>query len=170
MKRAAISLALLLCGCITNPTARPSRHSMQTVFIPETHDAFMKEGTSTVSGQAFVKTMGGDVKHGAGNEVFLYPSTPYSLEWLEHAALQGEEVANLDPRFGNYSRRQIGDAEGRFRFERIPPGKYLILCLIQWEVPWFSGSSSGTRTTGGFAISRVVVENGKNVEGAVVTR
>jgi hypothetical protein len=74
-----------------------------------------------------------------------------------------------------YNRQTIADAEGRFRFERIPPGEYYIVCQITWEVPnpnyrnEFSPlfGENLLKTTGGTACAKVRVGSGEAVNAIV---
>lgn len=69
-------------------------------------------GAVTFHGQAFLKTVGGDVKICAGSRVVLFPATPYVNELLTKEAL-GISV-KVDPRLGAYSRTTLCDARGNF--------------------------------------------------------
>lgn len=39
-----------------------------------------------------------------------------------------------------YRRQTIGDAEGRFGFEGVVPGKYIVSAVISWEAPDSEGA------------------------------
>ena len=49
-------------------------------------------GTGTITGQAFLKTRGGEVRFGAGNMVLLIPSTPYTEEDYVRAVVNNETL------------------------------------------------------------------------------
>src|SRR5262245_56403408 len=81
LKRVSVILiavgVVVLAGCFQTRILSPS--------VPFDADAqlnALREGKGSVTGQAFKKTVGGDVKYGAGNAVTLYPLTPYFRECL----------------------------------------------------------------------------------------
>jgi hypothetical protein len=48
---------------------------------------------------------------------------------------EGRVTSHPDLRFLDvYTRQTMADAEGRFAFEDVPPGKYLVSAVITWEV------------------------------------
>jgi len=98
-------------------------------FLP-----YMGYGTSTIQGQAFLKTRGGQVRYAAGNTVSLIPVTSYSSE-IWQASLYGGMVNGVDGRWHIYNRNATADGFGNFEFTNIPAGEYYIECPIFWEVP-----------------------------------
>jgi hypothetical protein len=107
-------------------------HKMSAPFDEREFLPYLGLGTSTIKGQAFLKTRGGEVKYGAGNPVWLVPVTSYTKELWE-ASLYND-VIGLDPRWKIYNRSVIADASGNFEFKNIPAGEYHISCSIFWEV------------------------------------
>jgi hypothetical protein len=121
--------------------------------------------TGKITGQAFLKTVGGDVKYGAGNTVALHPVTSLTTEWYDKAIVQGIPLVTGNPHTDDYRKLTTGDGEGRFEFDNLPAGDYYVTCAINWGVP----SELGIVPTGGIAYARVTVRNGETVK-AVVTR
>ncbi|MGD1090116.1 MAG: hypothetical protein ABR955_15535, partial [Verrucomicrobiota bacterium] len=126
-----VALAALVAGCATQ---------MTTPFDESAFQPFVGKGTSTITGQAFQKTIGGDVKYGAGDEVSLIPATPYTTEMIQ--AWQKSARKNLlllppqiTPQLQKYVREVIADGSGNFEFQNIPAGDYYIVCPIFWSVP-----------------------------------
>jgi hypothetical protein len=158
MKIPAIAfIVLLLFGCVA-PVA-------QTVpFDDAPFQPYVGTGTSTITGSAFMKTQGGDVKVGAGDTVELVPSTPYTAERYE-IARRGMPVVPRDPRLAKYVRTTLADAQGNFEFKNIPAGAYFLLCRITWMVP----TQFGLMPTGGQASAAVMVKAGDS-EKVVLTR
>lgn len=109
-----------------------------------------------------MKTLGGDVKVAAGNEIILTPVTSYSTEYFTRYVKAYEPLEPADARAGAFTRIEIGDGEGRFRFEGLPAGKYYVYSYIEWYV-------DRTTTSGGIAHAEVTVHDGE-VTRAVVTR
>lgn len=147
--------ATLVAGCATKPLPRLAKYD------PTEYSSFSGQGTGVIEGQAFLVTLGGDVKYGAGREVWLNPVTTYSTEWYERGVLKYESLeaapAEVPP-----PRIAVADGEGRFRFDRLPAGEYYLACHIDWAISQYS-------MTGGIAHAKVKVEDGK-VTQAVVTR
>lgn len=153
---ATVAALLLSAGC-----ARQAIYQRTAEFREDEYAPFGKPGTARISGQAFLKTRGGDVKLGAGNQVFLNPKTSYSQEWFEQHVLAGKQLSDPDERARKYQRIMTADAQGGFSFDGLPAGEYFVACPIFW--------STGSSTTGGWAFSRTTVTDGQQAI-VVVTR
>jgi hypothetical protein len=97
--------------------------------VPYVESEFAKyklPGTATLTGQAFMKTMGGDVKYAAGNEVALNPVTSMSNQWYQESYLSGKGLSEPDPKYLAAVITTTADGEGRFRFNNIPEGDYYL--------------------------------------------
>jgi hypothetical protein len=138
---------------------------MSTPFNEADFARYATRGNSVISGQAFMKTRGGDVKFGAGNTVTLLPVNPYTTEIRERVTIRGERVGSVDPRFEKYKRTTVADGNGNFEFRDLPPGEYYVSCPITWEVP----TGYGLQTTGGTAYGTVKVGPGETAK-VIVTR
>jgi hypothetical protein len=126
---------------------------------------YSKAGTGKIIGQAFLKTIGGDVKYGAGNTVTIHPVTSLTTEWYDKVIVKGIPLVAGDPHTDDYRRQTIADAEGRFEFDGLPTGDYYVTCGITWGVP----SDIGIQPTDGIAYAKVTVRNGATTK-AIVTR
>lgn len=142
-------------------------------------------GTITITGEAFLRTRGGDVNLGAGLDVFLYPVTEYTTEMLQREILGIERLAPMDERLSQFVRSTRADSRGQFEFTKLPPGDYYLLCLIQWEVhritsgpvPTYTGGKfyltpgyySYMEATGGWAYARAKINERETMK-VVVTR
>jgi hypothetical protein len=157
-----LALPTLLCSCVV-PQA--PMQPVQTVFDEAEFAPYAASGTATVTGQAFLKTLGGDVKLGAGNTVQLLPVTTYTSELRRRGTLRGERVGPVDPRIEKYRRTTIADGNGNFEFRNLPAGEYYVTCVITWEIP----SQYGLQQTGGIAYGTVQVGAGETAK-VVVTR
>jgi len=169
------ALVFVLCflagfaGCAVPP---PPVIQRQATFIEAEYAPYAGEGDATITGQAFLKTRGGDVKYGAGCVIGLNPVTTYSSEWFQKVILEGLNLSPRDERAVAYHREMMGDGEGRFRFEKLPAGEYYLTCWISWEVD--SGyrdrlGMGSTVQTGGVAYAQVRVGTGETVN-VIVTR
>jgi len=145
-------LATLLVGCVaTIPQKRSA------TFNPAEYEPYLKKGSAIITGQAFMKTRGGDVKYGAGNLVYLSPRTTYSDEFYQRVILQGGNLQKADDRVMLYIRTTQADGSGSFEFKDVPAGEYYAYCPIVWEVP----SQYGMINTGGWAYSRIRIADGE---------
>lgn len=125
----ALAGALLLAGC-----AAPT-HQVATPFRPADFDWSQAKGSASISGQAFLKTRGGDVKTCAGNSVALVPENAYTLELMTAAKAGKDSRASWDSRYHAYRRTAICDAQGRFVFKDLPAGHWLLGTTVMWEAP-----------------------------------
>lgn len=153
--------ATAISGCVNVP--QPAPRTAQ--FIESEYEPYDSPGTSVISGQAFLKTRGGDVKYGAGNIVSINPVTSYSTEWYEIVCIKQQHLSSYDPRVAKYLRQTVGDGSGNFRFSNLPEGEYYLMCEIAWEVP----TQYGLARSGGVAHARVKVAAGEEVK-AILTR
>ena len=154
-----ISMVLTLSACVAPP------QKMNVAFDANQFEPYMKQGSATVVGQAFLKTRGGDVKLGAGNQVELVPITPYIQERLDRATANNEKLEPRDSGVLKFVRTTRADAGGNFEFKNVPAGKYAIYCEITWLVPGVYGDSM----TGGLAYGVVTLKEGESAR-AIVTR
>ena len=126
-----------LIGC-----AAPPAHQMLTSFNAEELAPYLQKGTAKLTGQAFLKTNGGDIKYGAGNEIILIPNTTYSKELLGTGG--GAVSPPPDPRWRGSFVKTISDGSGNFEFVDLPAGDYHLETNITWKVP----GRYGMTTTG----------------------
>jgi hypothetical protein len=148
--------ALLLSACTVQRTA---------VYDPREYAPYAGTGTGKITGQAFLKTVGGDVKYAAGNMITLHPVTSLTREWFEKMVVQGVPLGAGNPHSDDLRRLVQADAEGRFTFDHLPPGDYYVTTNLTWGVP----TSIGVTPTGGIAHAKTHVVNGQTTQ-VIVTR
>ena len=150
-------VCVLLTGCkamMYHPfgyLTQTSNVEPQAAFDQAALQNGVRPGHAIVRGQAFSKTVGGDVKYGAGNDVLLLPSTDYANQCIRILATATSDCGTkLKP----YVRVVQADGEGRFEFNGVAPGSYIVTTIITWGVP----TGYGIRQTGGpvTAIANVV--------------
>jgi len=146
--------ATTLIGCA--PIERQAR------FIESEYTPYLGRGTSSIVGQAFLRTRGGDVKTAAGLPVVLTPVTSYSAEWFTQEVLMHRRLSEPDYRTEKYISAAIADAEGRFKFNFLQAGRYYLTCDIYWAI-------SEDEWSGDTAYAVVELEPDDTVE-VVVTR
>jgi hypothetical protein len=127
---------------------------LKNSFVQSDAEPYLLPGNSSISGQAFFRTAGGEVKTSAGLTVQLYPATPYFLE--RHSAWDANFVKSYLPsNAGAFIKEVTCDANGNFEFVGLPSGDYLLRCYIKWLV----GNNS---SSGGTVRSRVTVGEGES--------
>lgn len=156
---------LALGGCASRPAALAPQSRME--FPLSEYEGLAKTGTASVSGQAFLKTRGGDVKTAAGNEILLNPVTSYSMEWYIKQYTQGLPLVPPDSRLTDYQKRATADGSGRFSFKGVPPGEYFVTAVVTWEAP--AGYLGELQTQGGLVTKRLVVKDGESYD-VIITR
>jgi len=140
---------------------------MQTPFVESEYQQYQQKGESTVKGQVFLRTVGGQVRYGAGIPVFLFPKTAYTTE-LANASLKiGPEgsIDNARTELIRVNRQTTADGEGHFEIKDIPNGDYYIFAKLVWGV-W---NGYGMVPTGGWIVSPVSVTKADTYN-VVVTR
>jgi hypothetical protein len=148
----------MFTGCVVTQPRK-------AVFIESEYEPYLKTGTGSIEGQAFAKTLGGDVKFAAGNTIACTPVTSYSEEWFATAVLRERRMVPGDPREEKYIRHTTADGFGNFLFENLPAGTYFITTNIVWYVP----SKYGFQRTGGWAQTTVDLPESKRVRAIVTT-
>ncbi|WP_440466911.1 hypothetical protein ACKI1H_27175 [Pseudomonas sp. YH-1] len=157
---AATVVLLALAGCAGNQV-KPLEFG---TFPASEYEALQKSGSSTVTGQVFLKTRGGDVKFGAGSEVVLIPATSYSATLMQ-AYTEDRPAGTPDPRVKQYSHRTQADGSGYFTFRNVPAGRYYVNSSVNWEAP----TQFGLSHQGGFILVPVSVGDGEEAR-IMVTR
>ena len=150
MKASLLAILLLIGGCA------PAIVKPVTPFNDADFAAYTKKGSASVHGQAFMKTNGGDVKYGAGNNVLLIPATRYSEEALTILDEGGYVIIKIDPEWNKYTKTTQADATGNFEFSDLPAGDYFLECAITW--------STGESRTGGLLRKKITLANSQSLK------
>jgi hypothetical protein len=140
---------------------------------------YSKPGTATIIGQAFVVVRGGDVlldgqgylttisdnaRTASGSDVTLDPATPFAMDWYMESGTSLRRFSNApkDPAFRAARRTTVADEAGKFTFENLPAGRYIVRTTITWQTP---RDSYRMMTQGGVASAVIDLADGeqKNV-------
>ncbi len=117
-------LLLLLGSCGTPARKAP--------FLPEEFAPYAREGTGVIEGRAWLWLGKDEIRKAAGHTVILKPVTTYTTEWIERGVKRGVNLGPPDPRAVAFVRKVKADREGRFRFDRLPPGSYYVACPVNY--------------------------------------
>ncbi|HVP56691.1 MAG TPA: hypothetical protein VMU02_01230 [bacterium] len=168
MRSNRVVLAVLLC--LAGVSACAPRTVTQVARIPfpqAEYDRLNVTGTAVITGQAFMKTGGGEVKTAAGHDVLLNPVTSYSNQWYEVAYIQHKPIAKADSTLSKYVLRQTADGDGHFTFRDVPAGDYYLVAPVYWDEP---GSNGGPPVhQGGLIAKRISVAEGDTLH-VILTR
>ena len=122
-------------------------------------------GTATVEGSAAVPNPGGLPQGCAGGEAQLFPADPYAAEMMR--IVFGNDVrgfaplttarypGQIAPDFRNTVRRIGCDAEGRFRFDAVPAGRWYVFTNVV-----FRAARGDAEPQGGSLMQRIDVADG----------
>lgn len=169
MKTHLMTLCFLLVSCATT-------HQLKTSFKKEELDFLKTKGNSTISGQALMRTVSGDIKTCAGQAVYLTPVTAYSSERVsllyggsESGFKSAKSKIKLEPQapkeYFESDIKSICDAAGKFEFTKIPNGEYFLIATVTWGIP----NQYYTDWQGGGIMQKISVK-GENISNLILSR
>jgi len=139
MKMALFGAMLLLAACVGTDI------EVTAPFVPAEAAFINQRGAARLSGQAFMRQMGGGVVTCAGEKVRLIPATAYARERISkiYGTSKGGRVniyqaasgKNMPPAYLKLMRIAICDAEGDFEFNGVANGAYYIATRVIWYTP-----------------------------------
>ena len=99
------------------------------------YQPYQQPGTGSISGQAFLLNKSGEPKKAAGKDVTLDPATTMARAWWNSARAWTRMEPRLpeDSRFAAARKTTTADADGKFSFDGLPAGDYLIRTTVKWE-------------------------------------
>lgn len=150
------AFGLLGCVALTPPPEwNPIVQEKETEYEP-----YLKSGTGSIIGQAFLTQAGGNVVKAAGRTVTLDPATSVGVEWWNKSGKYWAHrgVTPPSPNFHKARKSAVADADGRFKLLNLPDGKYYVLTEVTWEVGGY------TPTQGGLVGKLIEVQNGQATE------
>ena len=166
VKGVIISLISFIVSCA--PKAKVV--DLKENFDPNEVSWIFQGGNNTISGEAFLRTIGGEVRTCAGLDVILIPVSRYSTKRIQ--VLYGNTNAGYIPLFSGkrivfkpdpplyykYMKKAKCDASGHFKFTNLPDGEYYIIANVMWSVGGYIPSQ------GGYLMQRVKVNGGETRE------
>jgi hypothetical protein len=187
MRKLVFAAAALSFGCqssggstTTNGAPAPAAQASTSSSAPggavaADYYPYSKPGTATIDGQAFVIVRGGDVlldsrgylttisdnaRTASGNDVTLDPATPYAMDWYMKAGTSLRRFTNVpkDAAFRAARRTTVADESGKFKFEGLPAGRYIVRTTITWQTP---RDSYRMMTQGGVASAVIDLAEGE---------
>src|SRR4051794_29348677 len=120
-------------------------------FVEAEHERCTREGDGALAGRFLLHRPGGGTEPLTGREVVLWPASDYSR------AVAAELAAGRHPepegKLAPYGRWTRTDGSGGFRFDRLPPCRYVVLAK-------YPGGLSGGRLLGGYVAAEAGVGDG----------
>lgn len=125
-RRAIVACLAMMVG-VSSCGVRHYEPAPRTVAFDEIeYEAFTGKGTASISGEACMP------KRLTERGVVLMPITSYTTEHIEQEMVDRVNLwPPLDSRVHHSMRLQIVDREGRFNFEKLPPGDYYVACFFE---------------------------------------
>ena len=156
--------AVLASGCAAPPAA-PAPAQMSVPFNAGDIAWSRAPGTATVEGRAAIPGAGAVTPTCAGGEAQLFPASAYAAQMMR--IVFGNDVrgfaplatarypANIAADFPTTVRRVGCDAEGRFRFDAVPAGRWYVFSNVV-----FRGTGADAAPQGGALMQRLEVAEG----------
>ncbi|MEQ6342932.1 MAG: hypothetical protein M3A44_15135 [Gammaproteobacteria bacterium] len=145
MRTFIFALALLagISGCAT--VVPLPQWSMSPEASETEYGQYLQGGSATLSGQAFLTQQNGGVVKAAGRTVTLDPATSIGNEWWGKAGKFWVHRALTPPSPGFLKARRTttADADGKFRFQDLPAGKYYVRTEVTWEIGGYNPTQGG---------------------------
>ncbi|NTE00373.1 hypothetical protein G6M26_30690 [Agrobacterium tumefaciens] len=149
MKTKLFFMLFLLTGFFSyaqNKTIFP-----ESIFDKNLAKDMLALGTSTIEGVASTKQYSDSKKQFApeGTLVTLYPLTPYFEEFLKLRRRKENKKTSvyISDEAYKYRLETKTDANGRFKLEKLKPGKYYIECIVPYTATYDYSQQTGTTTT-----------------------
>jgi hypothetical protein len=132
----------LLCSCATvkPPVWNPISESNEAAY-----QSYISGGSASLSGQAFLTQRGGGVVKAAGRTVTLDPAISVGNEWWAKSGKSWalRSFTPPSPGFAKARKTTVADADGRFKFLGLAPGKYYVRTEVTWEVGGYTPTQGG---------------------------
>jgi hypothetical protein len=132
-------------------------------FAEEDFAAYVADGKATLEGEAFGKTRGGEVKTCAGEKVLLAPDTDYDVQVITaFLFVDTKNTLRMAGPAAKYWKETICDSQGKFTFEDLPAGKWIVITSVRFQI-------SDLSNQGGLMAKRVTTIDNKKVKVIIPT-
>ena len=124
-------LCLLGCTAMPVPYVWPKVSNEQEAE----YSPYMQRGDGIITGQAFLVRRDGMTIRASGEIVTLDPATALGAQWWGRPVQYQHEYFDIPPSgaFLRARRWVVADADGNFRFENLPPGRYYVQVSVTWD-------------------------------------
>jgi hypothetical protein len=128
--------ALSLGSCQMGPAV-----PVTAAFDATSAEYILKTGKGRIEGQAFLRRDQGRLVTAAGERVFLIPATAYAVERFDRMfggdrrSYYGNAVEDPPPEYLALRRETKVDMTGRFTFENLARGRYIVATRVFWTEP-----------------------------------
>jgi hypothetical protein len=156
-------------GCATQPATPVAVHPVVAhPFNPNPARYILEHGPNTIEGQAVVQYEAGGPASCAGDVATLVPDTAYTRARLNRLYGGSRNFALIstaprlprDPQYETYVRHAPCDAEGRFRFNEVADGSYVVIAALR---------QPGERRAEGVSVRQAVTVRGGETRQVLLT-
>jgi hypothetical protein len=152
-------LVLASCNTIKQADNKASRNEIKTLYPTQKFDSLsakrmLEYGNSTIKGVVYKKTnklaIVNAKRYGANVTVTLIPATPYFMEYYnlrQEKENKRTKVYMADEAF-KYRIEVKTDEYGRFKFEKMKPGKYFLQAMMTTTNYYTQDVEVGTNSYG----------------------
>jgi hypothetical protein len=170
-----LGLVLLLgvpVGCATEPAVAPLPTrpvaARPSLFNPNHAHYILEHGSNIIEGQASVRYEDGGLASCAGDSATLVPDTAYTRARLnrlyggrrDFAPISTAPRLSRDPQYETYVRHAPCDAEGKFRFDQVADGAYVVVAALR---------QPGEKRAEGVSVRQAVSVHGGETRDMVLT-
>ena len=128
-----MKLSYLWIGLISALISMPAM-AKKVPFADADFSAFAGDGPATLDGEAFLRLQTGNIKTCAGATVLLAPATEYDIHVAKSLIFNLDQALKQAGPAAKYWRETECDAEGKFSFEDIPVGDWIVITDVSFSV------------------------------------
>lgn len=149
------------------------------LFDPQKLEWALALGRNTVTGDAILRTRGGDLRTCAATQARLWPISDYTLAFLgdvflvsgfSEPARTTRLLKSMDPGVHRYVRAVTCNGQGRFTFRDVPDGRYFLTATVTWEIPRLGRGSGAPMDLQGGDLGEMISVSGGQVLEVTLTR
>lgn len=122
----------------------------QAFFDKKQAQELLEYGNTSLEGVASALNASATMRYTAaeGTVIMLFPVTPYFEEWYKlRKKMERKKIQVLmSEEAFKYRIETLTDADGRFKFEKLKPGKYYLETIINFTSTGSYDQQTGTRT------------------------